>query len=483
MRILTTSKLGAGAILLLFFWGCSAAPKPAATPAENPAVQPPAEAAPPGLPPQDKPAKKEAADKTIIPPEERNAVRDEADLQEKVAGAAKNETSASIEDALFFYQEAKLARERGDLDAALKALDEASGIILKVDIPPDSPLIQDKDNLRLLIAQRTIEIYAVRRNPVNGNGRAIPWVENKWVNDEIKLFTGVERKAFEEAYKRSGLYKDWIQEELRKAGAPEELGWLPIVESWFQVRALSRARALGMWQFISSTGYRYGLTRDKYIDERMDPYKATSAAIKYLTELHSFFGEWTTALASYNCGEGAVQRAINAQQINYMDNFWDLFQRLPFETARFVPRFIAAVLIIKNPEKYGMSLPDPYPPLKFETVRINYPTKLTALAKALGLEASELTYLNPELRQDSTPDREYSLKVPVGFAEKTSQVISSVPKYVPPEYDTYIVRKGDTLSQIAARTGTSVQAIIRLNGLKSNYLIRPGQKLQIPKRG
>jgi membrane-bound lytic murein transglycosylase D len=130
-----------------------------------------------------------------------------------------------------------------------------------------------------------------------------------------------------------------------------------------------------------------------------------------------------------------------------------------------------------------MTLPEPYPPLKFETVKINYPAKLTALSKALGLEASELTYLNPELRQDSTPDREYDLKVPVGFAEKTAQVISSVPKYVPPEYNTYIVRRGDTLSQIAARTGTSVQAIIRLNGLKSNYLIRPGQKLQIPKRG
>jgi len=482
MRITTTGRIVGSAALACLLWSCSAAPKPAQAPAEKPAVQPPAEVTvSPDLPPQAKPEKKEAAGKTIIPPEEKNAVQ--AELQDKAANAPKSEVSVSIEDALNLYQEAKAARERGDLDAALKALDEAYGIILRVEIPSDSPLIQDKDNLRLLIAQRTIEIYAVRRNPVNGNGRAIPLVENKWVADEIKLFTGPERKAFEEAYRRSGLYKDWIQEELRKAGMPEELGWLPMVESWFQVRALSSARALGMWQFISSTGYRYGLSRDKYVDERMDPYKATLAAIKYLNDLHAFFGEWTTALASYNCGEGAVQRAINTQQINYMDNFWDLFQRLPFQTARFVPRFIGVVLIIKNPEKYGMTLPEPYPPLKFETVAINYPTKLTALAKALGLEASELTYLNPELRQDSTPDREYTLKVPLGFAEKTVQVISSVPKYVPPEYDTYIVRQGDTLSHIAARTGTSVQAIIRLNGLKSSYLIRPGQKLQIPKRG
>jgi len=482
MKLDSWGQIFADALLVLFLWSCTTAPKPTATP-EKPAVQPKTEASsPPAAPPQTKPEKKEAEAKTIIPPEEKKSVGEQPLLPEKVADTDKDEAAVLLEEALNYYQEARLAREKGDLDGAIKILDEANRIILKVSLAADSPLLQDKDNLRLLIAQRIIEIYAVRRNPVNGNNHAIPLVENKYVADEIKLFTGPERKAFEEGYKRAGLYKDWIQEELRKAGAPEELGWLPIVESWFQVRALSRARALGMWQFISSTGYRYGLSRDKYIDERMDPYKATQAAIKYLTELHSFFGEWTTALASYNCGEGAVQRAINNQNINYMDNFWDLFQRLPFETARFVPRFIAAVLIIKNPGKYGMTLPEPYPSLKFETVKINYPAKLTALAIALGLEASELTYLNPELRQDSTPDREYALKVPVGFAEKTSQVISSVPKYVPPEYDSYVVRRGDTLSQIAARTGTSVQAIIRLNGLKSNYLIRPGQKLQIPKR-
>jgi len=462
-----------------FLWSCTSSPKPAPAPqkpeSQSPLQSDPAQTA--------KPQETKVTEvKTIIPPDETKATDQETALREKNAGLERDEAAVLLEEAFNAYQEAKLARERGDLDAALKALDGAYGIILKLQIPPDSPLSREKNDLRLLIAQRIQEIYASSRNPISGNHNAIPLVENKWVSDEVKLFSGVERKSFEEAYRRSGLYKDWIQGELRKSGLPEELSWLPVVESWFQVRALSRARALGLWQFIPSTGYRYGLTRDKYIDERMDPYKATQAAIKYLVELHSFFGEWTTALASYNCGEGVVQRVINTQNINYLDNFWDVFQRLPFETARFVPRFIAAVLIIQNPEKYGMALPTPYGPLKFDTVKINRPMKLTALSKELGLEGSELTYLNPELRQDSTPDREYDLKIPVGYSDRILQVINSVPKYVPPEYDNYIVRSGDTLSHIAAKYGTSVRAIIQLNGLKSNYLIRPGQKLQIPKR-
>ncbi len=240
---------------------------------------------------------------------------------------------------------------------------------------------------------------------------------------------------------------------------------------------------MGMWQFVRSTGYRYGLTQDRFVDERMDPYKATEAAIKYLDELHSFFGDWTTALAAYNCGEIRVQSVINTQKINYLDNFWDLFRRLPYETARFVPRFIGAVLIIKNPDKYGFNLPPPYPPLKFETITINHPTKLATLSAALGLESSELSYLNPELRQDSTPDREYSLRVPVGYGEKAIQIIGSLPKYIPAEPSVHVVRAGETLSQIAAKYRTSVQAIASLNGIRYPYLIRIGQRLRIPGRG
>jgi membrane-bound lytic murein transglycosylase D len=217
----------------------------------------------------------------------------------------------------------------------------------------------------------------------------------------------------------------------------------------------------------------------------MDLEKATRAALKYLEELHSFFGDWTTALAAYNCGEFRIQRQISAQRINYLDNFWDLFTMLPRETARFVPRFIATVLIIKNPEKYGFDLPEPNPPLKFETIQINRPVKLSSLSQKSGLSASTLAELNPELRYDATPEGSYVLKVPPGLGEQTMAAVDSLSRWIPPEatYVIHYVRRGETVSHIAERYRTSTSTIARLNNLNSRYLIRPGQRLKVPSQG
>ncbi|MFZ2055200.1 MAG: LysM peptidoglycan-binding domain-containing protein [Candidatus Aminicenantales bacterium] len=405
--------------------------------------------------------------------------------QENETPGEKGDAAELLEAALSTYQDALAAWERGESEAALQALDEAYSFILRAQLPQDSPLLQEKKDLRLLIAQRIQQIYAARLVTVGDNHKTIPLEENKEVLNEIGCFRGRERTQFLDAYRKSGLYRDLIIEELRKEGLPEELSWLPVIESFFKVRALSRARALGMWQFISSTGYRFGLKRDRYIDERMDPVKSTRAAIQYLIELHSFFGDWFTALAGYNCGEIRVQNVIRSQRINYLDNFWDLFRQLPFETARYVPRFIATLLIINNPEKYGFDLPRPDQPLSFDTITVNQPFKLTTLASALGVNASELVTLNPELRHDSTPDYEYSLRVPSGQGEKALLAAASLPKWIPPEaqYTWYTVRKGETLSIIAARNRTSVSAIVRLNNLRSKHYLRIGQRLKIPGRG
>lgn len=420
-----------------------------------------------------------------IPVEEKDLINQEAFVQEKNSIPEKDDPSVLLEDALNTYQDAQSSWERGDFDAALAALDEAYSLILKVKIPPDSPLIQEKNDLRILIAQRIQEIYATRLVSVGDNRKTIPLDENKYITAELEHFQTDERKYFEDAYVQSGLYREMILEELKKTGLPEQLSWLPLIESYFKVRALSRARALGLWQFISSTGYRFGLKRDRWVDERMDPLKSTQGAIKYLTELHSFFGDWTTALASYNCGEIRVQNVIRSQHINFLDNFWDLFAQLPYETARFVPRFIAALLIINDPEKYGFNLPPSLPPLRYETISINHPVKLSSLSTALGLETTELASLNPELRYDATPDYEYQLKVPIGYGEKVFMAINALPRWVPPEatYFLHYVRPGETLSIIASRYRTSVSAIARLNGLRSVHLIRPGQRLKIPGKG
>jgi membrane-bound lytic murein transglycosylase D len=422
---------------------------------------------------------------TVIEESVQEQLTEEPPLKEESYPEERVDPSQLLADAFDAYQDARLAWDRGDLEIALAALDEAYSILLKLDLPMDSPLIQDKSDLRLLIARKIQEIHASSFTATSGNNGTIPLTENKHVLKEIKSFQTVERKEFEQAYNRSGRYIHMIRDKMQKAGLPEELSWMPMIESWFKVTAYSRARALGLWQFISSTGVRFGLKRDRWVDERMDFDKATDAAIKYLDELHSMFGDWTTALAAYNCGEFRVQRVIRSQRLEYMDNFWDLYQMLPRETSRFVPRFIATLLIIQNPGKYGFQLPQPEPPLNYDTVRINRPVKLTSLSSSMGLESDALILLNPELRNKSTPDDEYLLRVPVGYGDNALASLESISRYIPPEatYTNHYVRRGETVGSIARRYGTSISAIARMNRLGRNYLIRVGQRLRIPGRG
>jgi membrane-bound lytic murein transglycosylase D len=470
--------LFAGFLLSLAFCSSKTPPQTVVTPpiTSPQDAQPPAPPLAEEKPPQESP-----------PPvaEAQQETKEESAGQEAGLLTGNEEPSVLLEEALNTYQDGLAAWEKGDRDAALQALDEAYALILKAHLPTDSPLLQEKNDLRLLIAQRIQQIYASRLVTVGDNHRTIPLEENKDVSEEIVSFQTKERAQFEEAYMRSGLYRGMILEELRKEGLPDELSWLPMIESWFKARALSKERALGLWQFIASTGYRFGLKRDRWVDERMDPVKSTQAAVKYLLELHSFFGDWTTALAGYNCGEIRVQNVIRTQRIDYLDNFWDLYRQLPRETARFVPRFIAALLIINNPQKYRFNLPEASPPLQFELAVVNQPFKLSALAAALGVDGAALAILNPELRHDSTPAGEYALRVPPGCAGKVALVMSSLPKWIPPEaqYTWHYVKRGETLSTIAARYRTSVSAIVRLNGLRSQHYLRIGQRLKIPGRG
>jgi membrane-bound lytic murein transglycosylase D len=474
-----------GLVTALLLAACSSSPKAVkTTPKKSP--RPPAKTEPA------KPAGQEA-EKAAQPAQLPVLAKEDisGDAQTEKNGDTDKEASALLEEGFAAYQEALAAIDRKDMDAALAKLDEAYETLPKIKLPPDSSLLREKNGLRILIAQRIQQVYAssqqisAPRTTVSSINNSIPFVENQWVQKEISSFQTGEKAWFLEAYKRSGLYKDMIIGELRAAGLPEQLVWVPMIESWFRVRALSTARALGMWQFISSTGYRYGLKRDKYIDERMDPVKATKAAVQYLGDLHGIFGDWTTALAAYNCGEGYVQRVIQAQRIDYLDNFWDLFNSLPWQTARYVPRFIASLMIISNPAKYGFDLPAPDSPLKFETVRVNTPVKLAGLAQNLGLDPLLLNILNPELRFDSTPNYEYELRVPEGYGEKCLACVATLPQYVPPDVitDRYRVLKGDTLGAIARKFRTSVDTLMRLNGLKSRTIIREGQVLRIPTSG
>ncbi|MCK5202433.1 MAG: LysM peptidoglycan-binding domain-containing protein, partial [Desulfobacterales bacterium] len=346
--------------------------------------------------------------------------------------------------------------------------------------------IQQKEDLRYMVSKRILEIYASRHIVVNGSHNAIPRVMNKHIQAEIDRFTkGNEREFFIESYRRSGRYRQHIVAALKEAGLPEELSWLPLIESGFKVKALSRSRALGLWQFIPSTGYKFGLKRDKLIDERMDPMKSTRAAIDYLKELHAIFGDWTTVLAAYNCGEGRVLNVIRRQNVNYLDNFWDLYERLPRETARYVPRFLATLHILDQPEMYGLQLTDVDMPLQFETVTISKQVSLKDVARSIGAEETALYELNPELRYKICPEDRYPLKVPPYKSEVLLTQLDQIPVSTPPSraYAYHRVRPGETLSLIAKRYRTSVSRIMRANNLRrSNYIVA-GRLLKIPQKG
>jgi membrane-bound lytic murein transglycosylase D len=411
-----------------------------------------------------------------------NTAITETNADEEVADSG-DEEAAPLDAALELVETAREAWAGGERDRAIEALDLAYAALLKAgDDGTDKELLQQKEDLRFMISKRLLEIYASRYRTTNGTHKEIPLTMNEHVEREIKLFQTRERDFFIESYRRSGRYRDRIVREFREAGLPEDLSWLPLIESGFKVRALSRARALGLWQFIPSTGYKFGLKRTAAIDERLDPEKATMAAIAYLKELHHIFGDWATVLAAYNCGEGAVLRVIRGQKIDYLDNFWDLYDRLPSETARYYPRFLAALMIIRDPAKYGFELGETDQPVPYEVVTIGKPVNLKTLADRIEHPADELAGINPELRYQATPSGSYDLKVPAGKGAAVRAAIDELPAWSPPkpEYIVHHVRRGETLSSIAVHYRTSIQRIRDANNLRSIRFIRAGQRLRIP---
>ncbi|NOZ69719.1 MAG: LysM peptidoglycan-binding domain-containing protein [Deferribacteres bacterium] len=409
-------------------------------------------------------------------------IQDEAFYYDDTEDTGKEQNL--LDAALDYCNAAQEFWSEGNLEKAIEMLDQAYALVLQVDTNEYPGLIQQKEDLRFMISKRILEIYASRYTAVNGNHNEIPLTMNEHVAKEIKRFQGPDRRFFLESYKRSGRYMNMIVAALKEAGLPEDLAWLPLIESGFKVRAMSRARALGLWQFISSTGSKFGLKRDTWVDERLDPEKSTRAAIAYLKELHNIFGDWTTVLAGYNCGEGTVLRTIRNQRINYLDNFWDLYKELPRETARYVPKFLATLHILKDPEKYGFTLGEPDPPVLYESVTIEKPVLLKTVARELGIPLKVLTELNPELRYQVTPATPYALKVPAGMTEVLLAKLEEIPGWAPPEnaYVYHRVKKGETLSLIAMKYRTTVRKIIMANDIRRKHFIRVGQKLKIPLR-
>lgn len=305
-----------------------------------------------------------------------------------------------------------------------------------------------------------------------------PLVSSRQINRIIEYFQNREHERFQEWLNNAGLYKEHMLPILKEYGLPEEIFYLALIESGYNPIAYSYAHAAGQWQFITSTGALYGLKRNWWIDERRDPIKSTYAAAKYLKKLYEEFDDWFLALAAYNTGELRVWRAIRREGTR---DYWKL-RSLPKQTRNYIPTLMAGMTIALNPEKYGFEN-NPKETWRWDEITINGCYEFEDIARVCGISSSILKEYNPELRRWMTPPDEdqYVLRVPVGKGERLAEKLAELPSVESkPQWTTHTVRRGQTLSYIARKYGTSVSALISANNIRNKNQIKVGQVLRIP---
>jgi membrane-bound lytic murein transglycosylase D len=313
---------------------------------------------------------------------------------------------------------------------------------------------------------------------------SIPVIVNSQVVSFLKAFQTIRHEGIQRALDRSLEFIESFKEIFRKNEIPEDLAYLPIIESGFRVDATSRARAKGAWQFMAATARLFGLRVDWQVDERLDPFKAAAAAARFMKSLYEDYNDWYIVLACYNGGPRRVKKAMRVLQTS---DFFEINQsrHIRRETKNYVPAFLASLIIARSPQEYGFSTnPGEYVFGNSKTVTVSSPVSLSRIAVLLDLPYAELKRLNPELLRDFTPSNlnEYHLRVPVAADETVLANLERIPLSKIPVYNSYRVRPGDSLYSIARRHATSVSQIKRVNGMKSN-LIRPGMNLIIPRGG
>jgi membrane-bound lytic murein transglycosylase D len=285
----------------------------------------------------------------------------------------------------------------------------------------------------------------------------------------------------ERVFTRAAPYLHYIVSEVEARGLPLELALLPIIESAFQPYAYSRARATGLWQFMSATGGRFGLKQDWWYDGRRDVVSATQAALDYLTYLHDMFdGDWLHAIAAYNCGEGNVSRAIRRNRAaGRRIDFWNL--KLPAETRGYVPRLLAMTRIVAEPERFGLAIegmPDvPY----FVRVETGGQISIEVAAELAGVTTEEMYDLNPAYHRWATdPTGPHFLLVPAEAAEAFRNSLLQLTPDQRMRVERYTVREGDTVTSIAARFSTTAQHLRELNELGNANAVATGAELRVP---
>jgi membrane-bound lytic murein transglycosylase D len=414
---------------------------------------------------------------------------------------ARSDQHLAVGKQLYFKGDLRGARREFDLavDALLNAsenlpdrrrierkLDEVSDLIYRFDI---EKLGAGQTNDDLAFDQAPIDQLRDMTFPVDESllpkvnfelkqtASAIPLELSDPVLAYIHYFsTDHGRKVLLSGFRRAGRYKAMIERILAEEGAPQELIYLAQAESGFLPRAISRAHAMGMWQFIAGTGQLYALTRDSSVDDRFDPEKATRAAAHLLKDLYQRYGDWYLAMAAYNCGAGNVDRAV--ERTGYAD-YWKLLElhALPKETANYVPIILAMTIMAKNPKDYGLDNIEEDDPLDFDDVRLDAATNVALIADAAQQPVSFIRELNPSLLSSMAPSG-YSVHVPKGAGEPTLSALQSVPPANRNSWRLHHVAAGETLQAIARQYHVGADRIVAVNNGSDS--LDAGDTLLIP---
>lgn len=315
----------------------------------------------------------------------------------------------------------------------------------------------------------------------------LPGDVTEQVGNYVNYFTGPGRDHFGLWLSRSTRYLPMMRRVFAEYNLPPDLVYLAMIESGFSTKAVSCASAVGPWQFIAGTGRRYDLTISRYVDERRDPEESTRAAAHYLRDLYGMFRSWDLALASYNAGEGKIGRGVR----RISPNFWHMRKTgfLAKETSNYVPQYLAALMIARNPSGYGF-VGIPYQePLRYETLQVNGSYSLRSIADLAGTTPEELKDLNPALLRSVTPPGSaYKLRVPQGTAHRVAQGLTRVASVSPEKtrrasVRVHLVRRGQTIRTVATRYGVSPVMLARVNDLRTTSRLRTGARLRVPVGG
>jgi membrane-bound lytic murein transglycosylase D len=303
----------------------------------------------------------------------------------------------------------------------------------------------------------------------------IPIVWNERVQKAVLALINKRPELVAQWLSRAGFYLPFMKKMFADSSLPTDLAYLPLIESGFNPRAYSCAHAAGIWQFIPSTGKLYGLRNTYWADERRDPIKSTGAAISYLKKLHGDFGDWYLALAAYNCGEHGLARAIARDSTS---NYWDI--RLPKETMNYVPKYLAALMVAKNPVCFGFN-PEPSDTFNYDTVKITECLDLKTIARGIGTSFDELKSINPHISRWCTPPdmTGINLYLPASKSTDFTAFYSTLTEKDKVKWTLYRIKKGDNLQVIARRYGIPISVLKEINKIKTHRIIA-GNYLYIP---